>query len=163
MRWNARIKACFFITLSVSILVPLQSFAAVDAKIESNNISPAVVAKIFEKAKENNDWKHAFLTGKNAQIVFMNISPSTNPSNEVGVETHKFDQVIFVVDGKARASLNGETSMVETGDMIFIPQGVAHNVVNLDSKKPLKIMSVYSDTDIPKTAVYHKKSDTPKE
>ena len=32
-----------------------------------------------------------------------------------------------------------------------------------DTKKPLKIISVYSDNDIPANAVYKKKSDEPQE
>jgi hypothetical protein len=47
----------------------------------SNKIDAVTISQIFEKAKKNDAWKFAFLTGKNAQIVFMNISPNTNPDN----------------------------------------------------------------------------------
>lgn len=93
----------------------------------------------------------------------MNVSPNTSPNNEIGMETHKFDQVIFIVEGKAKAVLNDKPSMVKSGDMIFIPQEVSHNVINLNKNKPLKIISFYSDMDIPANAIYKKKSDEPKE
>lgn len=126
--------------------------------------SNAVVAKqVFNEVKKNNNWKRAFLTAKDAQIVFMNITPNTNPNNEIGMETHKFDQIIFVVEGNGKAILNGKITMVKSGDMIFIPQGVEHNVINMNAKKPLKILSVYSATDIPVNSTYQKKSDTPQE
>lgn len=115
--------------------------------------------QIFDKVKQNDNWKVAFLTAKDAQIVFMNISPKTNPNNEIGMETHKFDQIIFVVEGKGKAILDGKITMVKSGDMIFIPQGVEHNVVNQNAKNPLKILSVYSSMDIPTNAIYKKKSD----
>lgn len=118
--------------------------------------------QIFDKVKKNDNWKLAFLTAKDAQIVFMNISPVTNPNNEIGMETHKFDQIIFVAEGNGKAILDGKATMVKSGDVIFIPQGVEHNVVNLNAKKPLKILSVYSATDIPGDAVYKTKSDASK-
>lgn len=122
---------------------------------------PMVSTQILEKAEKNTNWKTAFLTGKYAQIVFMNISPETNPKNEIGMETHAFDQVILVVTGKGKAVLNGKESLVAKGDMIFIPEGTPHNVINLDKEKPFKIISYYSSTDIPANSNYKKMSDAP--
>lgn len=125
--------------------------------------SAEVSSQIFDKVKQNDNWKLAFLTAKDAQIVFMNIFPSTNPNNEIGMETHKFDQIIFVVEGNGKAILDGKTTMVKSGDMIFIPQGVEHNVTNSNAKKPLKILSVYTSTDIPANSAFKKKSDVPQD
>lgn len=162
MRWIKRIKVSFLVSLC-SLGFISQSFAGVQTNMSDKQIDAVAIPQIFEKAKKNNNWKFAFLTGKNAQIVFMSISPDTNPNNEIGMETHKFDQVIFVAEGDAKTVLNGKSSTVKSGDMIFIPQGVAHNVINLDANKSLKIVSVYSDTDIPANSVYQKKSDEPQE
>lgn len=141
----------FFATLS-SLFISAQASAETDSMI---------VPQIFEKAKKNDNWKLAVATGKDAQVVFMNITPNTNPNNEIGMETHKFDQVVFIAEGSAKAIIDKKSSTVKPGDMIFIPQGTAHNFINLSAKKPLKIISVYSDTDIPEKATYKKKSDTP--
>jgi quercetin dioxygenase-like cupin family protein len=123
--------------------------------------SPMVTTQIFEQAEKNENWKTAFATGKHAQVVFMNVSPETNPKNEIGMETHPFDQVIIVVTGKGKAVLNGKESLVAKGDMIFIPEGTPHNVINLVQDKPFKIISVYSSTDIPANSNFKKKSDAP--
>lgn len=128
---------------------------------DTTQTNGVVTPHIFEKVKQNSNWKLAFLTAKSAQVVFMNISPKTNPKNEIGMETHSFDQIIFVAEGDGKAILNGKTTMVKPGDMIFIPQGVEHNVINLNAKKPLKILSVYSSMDIPAKAAYKKLSDAP--
>lgn len=124
--------------------------------------APLAVEKIFDKVEANENWKSAFATGKEAQVVFMNVSPATNPSNEIGIETHKFDQIIFVVEGHGNAILNGKTTPVHKGDMIFIPMGTSHNVVNLEKTRPLKILSIYSGTDIPADAQFKTKADEPK-
>lgn len=124
--------------------------------IEAEKVEPSV-SPVFEEAKKNNNWKTAFATGEEAQVVFMNVSPLTNPKNEIGMEVHPFDQVILIVEGKGSAILNGKASAVKSGDMIFIPKGVKHNVVNSDNAKELKLISIYSRTDIPKGAIYKKK------
>jgi quercetin dioxygenase-like cupin family protein len=93
----------------------------------------------------------------------MSITPKTNPKNEIGMETHPFDQVIFVVEGNAKSIVDGKESSVASGDMIYIPQGMPHNFINTSTSKPFKIISIYSDTDIPANAAYKRMSDTPKD
>lgn len=125
------------------------------------NAEPSVVPQLVDEAKKNNHWKIAFLTGKHEQIVFMNVSPQTNPDNEIGMEEHPFDQAILIVEGRGKAVLDKQTTNVKEGDMIFIPQGTPHNVINLREKKSLKLISFYSDNDMPAGAIYKKKADAP--
>ena len=149
--------------LSTIGLIPIASLAQSEKmQAENKDIHPMVTHQLFEKAKANNNWKTAFVTGKHHQVVFMNISPSTNPKNEIGMETHPFDQIILIVEGKGKADLDGEMSEVNAGDMIFIPQGTRHNVINLNQKNDLKIISFYSDTDIPAESIYKQKEDESK-
>lgn len=151
-------NAFFIAVLCTFVFMPIQTFGAT----EMNNIDePTTIQQIFSKVKKNDNWKLAFLTGKNAQIVFMSVSPSTNPNNEIGMETHKFDQIIFVVEGNGKAVLNGKESLIKSGDLIFIPQGIEHNVINLDPKTPLKILSVYTENDIAAKSAYKTKSEEP--
>lgn len=138
------------------ILTSASSFANIKPPI-----SPIITPHVSEEAKKNINWKAAFLTEKKGQVVFMNISPDTCPSNEIGMETHKYDQVIFVVEGAGKAILNKETSSIASGDMILIPQGTPHNVINLSTKNPLKLISICSGIEIPPHAVYKKKADEP--
>lgn len=142
-------KNIMLLISSILAVIPALSLAN-QAKISE----PMVAENIFEKANKNDNWKFALATGEQAQVVYMSVSPSTNPANEIGMETHKFDQVIFVTEGNGNTILNGKTTAVKQGDMIFIPKGTAHNVVNLNKDKPLKIISVYSKTDIPAGSVY---------
>lgn len=148
-------KMKIYLFLPVLFFIYGETFAA-------DVLNNAVIStQIFNKVKENNNWKIAFQTAKDAQIVFMNISPDTNPKNEIGMETHEFDQIIFVVEGNAKTILDDKTSEVKAGDIIFIPQGVKHNVINMNANEPLKILSVYSSRDIPVGAIYKHESDEP--
>lgn len=143
-------KSSIKTSLLVASLIPTLAFSLDEKGSQDSKISePTIAHQIFEQSKKNDNWKSAFLTGKEAQVVFMSVSPKTNPKNEIGMETHEFDQVILIAEGNAKTDLNGKMSTVETGDLIFIPQGTPHNVINLDKNKPLKIVSIYSRTDIP--------------
>lgn len=138
-------------------LIPYLALSSVSKNLIISE--PSVTKQLSTKAKNNANWKLAFLTGKHAQIVFMNVSPETNPKNEIGMEVHPFDQIILIAEGQGKAMLNGKTTIIETGDMIFIPKGTQHNVINSNHKQGMKIISIYSDTDIPANSVYKKKSD----
>jgi len=128
--------------------------------MEHKGIRPVIISQFIEEAKKNTDWKRAIVTGEQEQIVFMNVSSYTNPdNNEIGIEIHQFDQAILIVEGKGRAVIEEMQKVVEEGDLIFIPKGTQHNVINLGQDSPLKLISFYSDTDIPKGSVYKKKSD----
>lgn len=147
----------------VLFTIALMAKKSINALEDDGGLQPMVVPQFIEEARKNSNWKTAFATGKDEQIVFMNVSPFTNPNNEIGLEVHSFDQVILIVEGKGKAILNGKTSPIKDGDMIFIPQRTAHNIINLDTKKAMKLISFYSATDIPKGAVYKTKADQPED
>ena len=153
-----KVKIIGALSLLAALLVSVVSLKA-NEKTPDFKPRPAVVRQFLEEVKKNENWKTAFLTGTEEQIVFMNISPQTNPYNEIGEEVHPFDQVIFIVEGNAKAIIDGDSSSVTEGDLIFIPKGTNHNVVNVNEKKPLKLVSFYSENDIPKDAVYKRKAD----
>ncbi len=156
-------KAALVIALLITVMIIPVSMDAEEKLMTNSEMQPVVVQQFIEEAKKNSNWKTPFATGKHEQIVFMNISPQTNPKNEIGMEVHPFDQAILIVEGKGQLLLNGKTSLVQSGDMIFIPEGTRHNVINLGGEKELKLISFYSDIDMPKDAVYKKKTDEPQE
>lgn len=160
MSYNFFQKSLLTSSLLAASLIPTLAFCSDEKSSQDSKISePTIAHQIFEQSKQNDNWKTAFLTGKEAQVVFMSVSPKTNPKNEIGMETHEFDQVIFIAEGNAKTDLNGKISTVKTGDLIFIPQGTPHNLINLDKNKPLKIISIYSRTDIPAHSQFKKNSD----
>lgn len=145
--------------LLLAALTAILSLGAVEIHLAHKENQPMVVKDICKLARKNDYWKVAFLTGEYEQIVFMSVSPKTNPNNEIGMEKHPFDQAILIVDGKGEVELNGKTSEVKKEDLIFIPKGTEHNVINLEHKKPLKLISFYSANDIPIGTVYTTKTE----
>ncbi len=158
MRMSVQQKAFLLMLLLISLVLPSLSSAAMNANQAGFNQVPLVSFNIANKAVANKNWKLAYATAPNAQVVFMDVCPKTNPANEVGVEKHPFDQVIYIAQGDAEVILNGQHIKADAGDMIFIPQGTVHNVINLNQHKPLKLISVYSSNDIPAHAVYPTKA-----
>ena len=162
MMFKHAVNKLFIYLISIMSLSTCTTLFAETNPIDEKN--GGVIQQIFNEARSNENWKWAFLTGKHAQIVFMNISSSTNPKNEIGMEVHPFDQVILVVQGNGQAILAGKSWKINQGDLIFIPQGVHHNVINLTpNNAPMKIMSFYSSQDIPAKAIYPQKTHEPKE
>jgi quercetin dioxygenase-like cupin family protein len=114
--------------------------------------SDGLVIKDYKKIVKKNDFfKKPLATASHAQVVMMTVNKKTNPNNEIPLETHDFDQVILVIQGKAEARINGKKTILKKGDMIIVPQGSAHQIINLNDKQSLKVLTVYSATDMPAT------------
>lgn len=50
-------------------------------------------------------------------------------------------EVITVLEGKARMTLNEHRFTLKKGDVLVIPEGSVHSVIN-NQRKPLKVLSV---------------------
>ena len=51
---------------------------------------------------------------------------------------------IYILEGKAEMTINGEKRMVKKGDYLNIPMGTRHAVTKVLSRKPLKVISIQS-------------------
>ncbi|MFS8158598.1 MAG: cupin domain-containing protein [Candidatus Roizmanbacteria bacterium] len=98
-------------------------------------------ANIEKQSLENTYFRQVLYTGQHAQLVLM----SLNPLEEIGTETHStVDQFIRVEKGNAKAILDGEESILTDGDVIIVPAGVQHNIINTSPENPLKLYTLYS-------------------
>lgn len=142
--------------LVVTLMIPALSYANL-----KSNIKPQIISDIFNKVKTNNNWKDAIVTGENAQVVLMSISTKTNPQNEIGIDTNDSDLIIIILEGSGKAHLNDKIFDLKENDMVFIPEGTAYNIINVNNNKPLKIICIFSETDIsPNTVLETKASIT---
>ena len=107
------IKTLFISILLISGLFSPLIFANSKENGVTNKVNAVISPNVFDIAKKNEYWKLAQVTGKQAQVVFMSITPKTNPKNEIGMETHQFDQVVFVVEGEAKTVLNGKNQWLQ--------------------------------------------------
>ena len=53
------------------------------------------------------------------------------PGGNIPLHTNSLEHEQFVLAGKAKLNINHEFFVVESGDVIFIPEGVPHSYVNL--------------------------------
>ena len=56
------------------------------------------------------------------------------------------EEVVFVLDGRVSHTLGSEKAVLEAGDMIVIPRGVPHQVLN-ESDAPARCLILFSSPD----------------
>ena len=98
-----------------------------------------MVFDVKELAKDNTFFRRVVFTGSKSQLVVM----SLRPGEEIGLEAHDVDQLLFVVKGEGQAVIDGTTSALEKGTMICVPAGARHNVINTGDES-MKLFTVYA-------------------
>lgn len=109
---------------------------------------------ISQLALENNNFRKVLHTGEYSQLVLMSIAPG----EEIGEEVHDVDQILFFVEGEGEAVIDGKTSPVNEGDVVFVPNSVRHNFKNTGSDD-WKIYTVYSPPEHPEGTVHRTKEE----
>ena len=99
------------------------------------------VGNIEQLTLSNNFFRQVIFTARHSQLVVMNLKPN----EDIGMETHQnVDQFLRVEEGEGKVILNGQETMIKSGDAIVVPAGTEHDVINLSSEKMLKLYTVYS-------------------
>jgi mannose-6-phosphate isomerase-like protein (cupin superfamily) len=110
---------------------------------------------IMHAARTNQAFRREVLTGDHAQVVVMTIPPA----GEIGEEVHpQTDQVLFFLDGHGEARLDGETSRVDSNDLVLVRAGTRHNFVNTGSE-PLRLVTIYAPPEHPVGTVHATKAE----
>lgn len=112
---------------------------------------------IKKLTKENTNFRTVLHTGAHSQIVAMSIPVG----QDIGEEAHDVDQMLFFVDGKCEAVLNGESRVVEEHDVVFVPAGTTHNFINVGDED-LKLFTVYAPAEHADGTVHATKEDAVK-
>jgi mannose-6-phosphate isomerase-like protein (cupin superfamily) len=110
------------------------------------------VANIKKAAKDNDYFRDVIFTAPKSQLVLM----SLQPDEEIGMEVHDGDQVIYVMDGEGFVELNGSKHDIEKGSVVFVPTGVRHNVVSCGDES-MKLFTIYAPPQHPAGTVEPKK------
>ncbi len=105
---------------------------------------------------ENEYFRKVIYTAPNLQLVLMTLQPG----EEIGMETHDHgDQFFRVEGGEGEAILDGETHRLADGDIVVIPAGVEHNIVNTSSSKALRVYTIYTPPEHPDGTVNKTKAE----
>lgn len=97
---------------------------------------------IEKETLANTNYRKVLYTGHHMQLVLMTLKPN----EEIGMETHKkSDQFFRFESGKGKCIVNGTEYEIGDGDVVLVPAGASHNVINTDPSKELKLYTIYAE------------------
>lgn len=92
---------------------------------------------------KNNNFREVLYAGKYLKLVSM----SLKVGEAIGEKIHKDnDQFFRFEEGTGKCIIDGNKYDVKDGDSVIVPAGAKHNVINVDSKKALKMYTIYALT-----------------
>lgn len=111
--------------------------------------------EIEKETIENSDFRRVLYTG-HLQLVLM----SLEPNNDIGQEVHDHvDQFFRFEAGEGKVvTENGEIT-VKDGDVVVIPAGTVHNIINTSATERLSMYSIYSPANHPHGTIAHTKEE----
>lgn len=106
---------------------------------------------IEEATKINNNFRKVLYTGKFMQLVVMTLQPG----EDIGMEVHEHvDQFFRVEEGDGKAVIDGVEYFLKEDDVIIVPAGSMHNVINTSKDKSLKLYTIYAPANHPDGTVH---------
>ncbi len=117
------------------------------------------VASLEKDTRENSNFRKVLYTGKNSQLVLMNLKPL----EEIGMEVHHDrDQFFRFEEGEGKVVIDGVDHSVKDGDGVVVPAGARHNVINTSKKLELKLYTIYSPPEHQDDTIHKTKTDAMK-
>ncbi len=90
---------------------------------------------------ENTNFRKVLYTGAHMQLVLMSLLPK----EDIGMEIHKEnDQFFRFESGTGKVVINGHEYVVGDGDVVIVPAGAEHNVINESEIEPLRFYTIYA-------------------
>ncbi|WKZ23959.1 MAG: cupin domain-containing protein [Candidatus Dojkabacteria bacterium] len=113
------------------------------------------VANIVEKSLQNKNFRHVLFTGTKMQLVVMSLLPG----EEIGEEVHPtVDQFFRIEEGIATVIIDGEEQIVVDDDVIIVPAGATHNLINTGTGV-VKLYTIYTPPNHPEGTVHVTKAE----
>ena len=114
------------------------------------------VTSLEKDTRKNSNFRKVLYTGKNSQLVLMNL----RPLEEIGMEVHKDrDQFFRFEEGEGKVVIDGVEHNIKNGDGVIVPAGAKHNVINTSKKLELKLYTIYSPPEHQDGIVRRTKAD----
>jgi mannose-6-phosphate isomerase-like protein (cupin superfamily) len=104
--------------------------------------------------KNNIDYRRVIFTGKNMQLVLMNLKPHENIHKEVHQD---HDQFIRVEAGNGVAIINNIEYNLSDGFSVIVPAGMTHEIKNTSDDHDLKLYTIYSPPEHENGLTQHSK------
>ena len=91
--------------------------------------------------RANTNFRKVLYTGKHSQLVLMSLLPK----EEIGMEVHNDNDQFFRFEaGVGKCIIDGNEYEVQDGDVIIVPSGAMHNIINTSDSQDLKLYTLYS-------------------
>lgn len=98
-------------------------------------------ANIEELTTLNENFRKVLYTGEHSQLVLM----ALKPGEEIGLETHKDnDQFFRFEEGTGKVIINETVYEVTGKDVVIVPSGAQHNIINTSTTEMLKLYTLYA-------------------
>ncbi|MBU0612362.1 cupin domain-containing protein [Patescibacteria group bacterium] len=99
---------------------------------------------IEKDSLENENFRRVLYTAKYSQLVIMSLLPK----EEIGFEVHSDrDQFFRFENGTGKVFIDDTEYEVKDGDVVIVPAGARHNVVNISDTEKLKLYTIYSPAE----------------
>jgi mannose-6-phosphate isomerase-like protein (cupin superfamily) len=96
---------------------------------------------IEKETLKNENFRNVLYTSKHMQLVLMTLKTG----EEIGAEVHiGIDQFFRFESGKGKCIIDGNEYNIADGDVIIVPAGSRHNVINTDPSEELKMYTIYA-------------------
>ena len=106
--------------------------------------------------KNNSNFRQVLYTATHSQLVLMSLLPG----EEIGMEAHpNVDQFFRFEIGEGKAILNGEELTFKANDVLIVPAGTNHNIINTSATDSLKLYTIYSPANHSDGTVHVTKAD----
>lgn len=116
-------------------------------------------SNIEDLTKNNTFFRQVLYTGKYTQLVLMNLKPG----EEIGKEVHgSVDQFFRFEDGEGKVIIGETEYLVKDGDVVIVPAGSLHNIINTSGSVDLKLYTLYSPPNHPDGTVHKTKEEADK-
>jgi len=121
-----------------------------------SKIKKGYYANIEKLTLDNTDFRRVLYTGEHCQLVLM----SLKPNEEIGEEVHeKVDQFFRFELGNGKVIINEFEYNVSNGDVIIVPAGSKHNVINISESTDLRLYTLYSPANHIDGTIHKTKAD----
>ena len=113
-------------------------------------------ANIEEETLANSHFRKVLFTGKYQQLVVMNLKPG----EDIGMEVHNHvDQFFRFEEGEAKVVIDSDEFLVHEDDVVIIPAGSKHNIINNSATQELKLYTIYAPPNHPDGTVHKNKEE----
>ena len=95
---------------------------------------------IEKETLANENFRKVLYTGKHLQLVLM----SLKAGEDIGEETHYWnDQFFRFESGSGTYVIDDNEYSVKEGEVIIVPAGAKHNIINTGTSAPFKMYTLY--------------------